>query len=73
MCNNKKIASISLNVIQLRNLAQGLNMLHSKIMDNLNAINITTEKGTELKKYFVEKQKEVAEQIQEVNELLNTF
>ena len=58
------------NKSQLVNIAHALDLLFARVTDQLASIHPLTEKGSELKIYFREKQTEISQQIKEVNQLI---
>jgi len=58
------------NKSQLVNIAHALDLLFARVNDQLASIHPLTEKGSELKIYFREKQTEIFEQIKQVKQLI---
>jgi hypothetical protein len=67
--NNMETNKIEISDSQLRNILQGLDILHTKCMNNLKQIS-PAKVDADLKEYFIEKESEISKQIVQYNNIL---
>lgn len=61
---NLEVKSLS----ELKNVAMGLDLLFSRVTDQLSNLNPHADKATELSKFFRERQTEIADQLHVIND-----
>jgi hypothetical protein len=65
------LIKLEVSIPELRNIAQGLDLVHTKCMQQLSQIPARDPTSLNCKEYFKAKQGEVIKQITEINKILN--
>ena len=65
-----KIVTMQFSIEQLRDIAQGLDLLHTRCIDHSHALQTSDSKYSDLKKYFREKQVSLNVFMKEINNVL---
>ncbi len=68
--SDTKLFPLEVNGSEMRNLIQGLELLHAKCIDNIQAIKPFDKDAPMMKEYFKGKSQELSKQISELNKIL---